>query len=318
MASSEKKAPKIVFMGTPEFAVPSLKALFNAGFCVAAVVTAQDKPKGRNRKKLFPPPVKEAAIDLGLEVLAPASLKEPGFFETLAQIAPDFLAVAAFGRILPPEILALPKLFCLNVHPSLLPLYRGPAPIQHAILNGDAATGVTIMAMDKGVDTGDILLQEQTPIEEGETAAELEERLARMGARLLVQAVNKTLAKEIVPVAQDGSLASFAPLLAKESGRVEWAKPARQIERLVRAMTPWPGAFTFFESRRIKIHTAALWPEKTGAPPGTVLAASNRGLLVATGDGALNCTDLQGEAARKMPAGDFLRGNPIPVGSLLG
>jgi methionyl-tRNA formyltransferase len=318
MAQSEKKAPTIVFMGTPEFAVPSLKALVDAGFLVKAVVTAPDKPKGRNRKKLFPPPVKEAALGLGLEVLAPASLKDPAFFEKLAALAPDFLAVAAFGRILGPQILFLPRLFCLNVHPSLLPLYRGPAPIQHVILNGDAVTGVTIMAMNTGVDTGDILLQEQTPVFKGETAADLETRLARKGADLLVRAVQKALAGELAPIPQDDTKATFAPLLTKESGRVDWSEPARRIECLVLAMNPWPGAFTFFDAKRIKIHEAAVWPENTNAKPGTVLAASNKGLLVATGNGAVNLTSLQGEAARKMPAGEFLRGNPVPVGSTLG
>ncbi|MEW5735417.1 MAG: methionyl-tRNA formyltransferase [Thermodesulfobacteriota bacterium] len=308
---------RVVFFGTPEFAVPSLQALVEAGVDVAAVVTAPDRPKGRGRK-LAAPPVKEAALSLSLPVWQQASVRSGEFIGRVAELAPDFLAVVAYGLILSPELLAVPRHMCVNVHPSLLPRYRGPAPIPWALINGDSVTGVTTMAMDQGMDSGGILLQERDSILDTDTAESMHDRLAGMGARLLVRTLDEIANGCLQAVPQDPAGVTIASRLSKEDGRIEWNRSARDLSCFVRGMFPWPGAFTTADGQRLKLLFASVWPENTSAEPGTVLAGGDRGLLVATREGVLAVTRLQAEGGKPMPAGEYLRGKPIAVGSRLG
>ena len=300
-------------MGTPDFAVRPLEMLLGAGVEVSAVITAPDQKKGRG-KKLAPPPVKEAALRLGLNVLQPVSVRPPEFLEELKRLAPDFLVVVAYGRILPKEVLAAPKYLAVNIHPSLLPKYRGPAPLNWAIVNGDDISGVTVMAMDAGVDTGGIILQEESPVLPEDTAESLGKRLSEEGGRLLVEALNGVYEGSLEPRPQEGE-PCFAPMLKKDDGRIKWNESAAAIERLVRGMHPWPGAFTFLGASRIKVLQASLGPE-TCELPGTVLESPQDTLLLATGSGSIYLTRLQGASGKILPASDFLRGHPVPKGSV--
>ncbi|MBI5844999.1 MAG: methionyl-tRNA formyltransferase [Deltaproteobacteria bacterium] len=300
-------------MGTPDFAVRPLEMLLGAGVDVPAVITAPDRKKGRGRL-LAPPPVKEAALRLGLNVLQPVSVRPPEFLEELKRLAPDFLVVVAYGRILPKEVLAAPKYLAVNIHPSLLPKYRGPAPLNWAIVNGDDISGVTVMAMDAGVDTGGIILQEESPVLPEDTAGSLGKRLSEEGGRLLVEALNGVYEGSLEPRPQEGE-PSFAPMLKKDDGRIKWNESAAAIERLVRGMYPWPGAFTFLGASRIKVLQASLGPE-TCELPGTVLESPQDTLLLATGSGSIYLTRLQGASGKILPASDFLRGHPVPKGSV--
>ena len=309
--------PAVVFMGTPDFAVPSLEALAEAGHPVRLVVTQPDRPRGRGRR-LAPPPVRLAAERLGLPVIQPARLGDPPTIEALAAAGADLFVVVAFGQLLPPAVLDIPPLGAVNVHASLLPRHRGAAPIQWAILQRDAETGVTTMQMDAGLDTGDILLSEATPIGPRETAAALHDRLARMGARLVVATAARLAAGDLVPQPQDDARATCAPRLAKADGRIDWQRPALAIEALVRGFTPWPGAFTFMGDRRLKILAARPARPTADTPPGTVLPAFEGELRVMTGDGALSIEALQGAAGKPLAAADFLRGHPVPPGTRLG
>lgn len=308
---------RVVYMGTPEFAVPPLRALAKDGMDVAAVVTAPDRRQGRGRKTA-PPPVKVEALDLNLPVIQVDSLKTPDILKTIHDLAPDFLAVVAFGYILPPALLAVPRHMSVNVHPSLLPRYQGPAPIQWAVLNGDAETGVTTMAMDPGVDTGGILMQARVPVKPEETSQTLHDRLSLVGAGLLVETLHGVADGRLSPTPQDPARVEFAPRLSKTDGEMDWSRTAGELDCFVRGMNPWPGAFTFYEGNRIKIHRARVSDQKSGAPAGTVLAASRKGLLVATGQGVLNLLTLQAAGGKPLAAGDFLLGKPIVVGDRLG
>lgn len=313
-----KNSPlRIVFMGTPEFAVPSLHALVKAGHHLEAVVTQPDRPKGRGRR-LTPPPVKVAAEGLGLRVWQPGRLDEPAFAANLAAAKADFFAVVAYGQILPPTLLAMPSGGAVNVHASLLPRYRGPAPINWAIINREPQTGVTTMLMDAGLDTGDILMTASTAVAEDDTAATLSARLARMGARLLVTTLARLAAGALTPRPQDPAAATYAPLLTKADGRIDWSRPAEAIEALVRGLNPWPGAFTFCRGQRLKIWRAHLVPQKGQAPAGTVLAGFSDELRVMTGRGAVCIDELQGASGKRLPAAAFLRGHPIAPGTVLG
>jgi len=247
-----KNPLRLIYMGTPDFAVPPLKRLSEDGHRLLAVVTQPDRPRGRGRK-LQPTPVKQAAAALGLPVLQPPSVRESGFIDKIRDLAPDWIIVAAFGQILPRTLLELPVYGCINIHASLLPRYRGPAPIQRAIINGETRTGVTTMLMDAGLDTGDILLKKEVPIYPGTTAGELHDRLAAAGADLLSLTLELWSENRITPVPQNHEEATYAPMLKKSDGHVDWGKRAEQIDCLVRGMTPWPGAFTFLGDRRIKI-----------------------------------------------------------------
>jgi methionyl-tRNA formyltransferase len=305
----------IVFMGTPQFAVPALNALHGAGHRIALVVTQPDKPKGRGRK-VEPPPVKQAAAKLGLPVFQPASLREEPALAQLSGLEADFFVVVAFGQILRSNVLAMPRLGCINVHASLLPRYRGPAPIHWALINGDTATGVTTMLMDKGLDTGDILMTAREPISPEDTTGSLQARLAGLGAGLLLETLEGFETGKVRRTAQDHDQATYAPLLKKNDGRIDWAKPAAAIESFIRGMTPWPGASTFWEGMRLKLFRAEVAPAAAASPPGTVVRVSASELAVATADGVLAILELQGASGSRMPVSDFLRGHRIPLGAM--
>jgi methionyl-tRNA formyltransferase len=301
-------------MGTPDFAVPAFHALHRSPYDLKLVVTQPDRPKGRGRR-LTPPPVKQAAEALGYEVRQPDNIRDPGFMDLLKSIAPDFLVVVAFGRILPAAVLGISSRGAVNVHASLLPRYRGPAPIQWAILRGETRTGVTTMLMDTGVDTGDILLSAATAIGPEDTAATLHDRLAAMGADLLDQTLHGMLNGDVLPCAQSHAQATFAPMLTKEDGRIQWDQPALSIDARIRAMTPWPGAYCFFENKRHKIHRARPIAGVSISPPGTVVPGFPGELRIATGDGVLSILEIQSESGKRLPVGQFLQGNPISQGA---
>lgn len=308
---------RIVFMGTPDFAVPSLEALAAAGHEIALVVTQPDRPQGRGRR-LDAPPVKKAAGALGLPVVQIATIRDASLHRRLEEARADFFVVVAFGHILIPKVLAIPKHGGINVHASLLPKYRGPAPIHWAIINGETVTGVTIMRMDEGLDTGEILLAAPESIRPDDTTGTLHDRLARLGAQLLVQTLDAWAAGTLTPRRQDNAAASYAPLLKKNDGLIDWRKPAARLEAFIRGMTPWPGAFTYLGSKRLKLFRAAVAAEKNGEAPGQVIESGAEGLVVATGEGALCITEIQGASGNRLSVADFLRGNPILPGAMLG
>ena len=306
----------IIFMGTPDFAVPSLHLLSREGYDIALVVTQPDRPKGRGRKRVAPP-VKRKALELNLEVLQPSTLNSKKFTDQIKHIQPDFLVVIAFGHILSEKILQLPKFGAINIHASLLPEYRGPAPIQWAIINGDSQTGITTMFMDKGMDTGNVLLTKKEPILPEDTAATLHDRLANTGADLLIKTLKDYAAHKLIPIAQDHSKATYAPLLKKQDGHINWQKSAEELEPFIRGMTPWPGAFTFHNETRLKILKAAPIPERVAEAAGTILKAFPDELRVATGKGALSILEIQGPSGKRLGVADFLRGYKLPPGSTL-
>ena len=314
---------RIIFMGTAELACASLELLARSPeFQILAVVTQPDRPKGR-ALQLQSSAVKVLARRLQLPVLQPERARDPIFIESLRALAPDLIVVAAYGQLLPPAILDLPRHGCLNVHTSLLPKYRGAGPIQWAILNGDSETGVTIMKMDAGLDTGDILWQERTPIEPGDTAETLHHRLACIGAELLIRTIPEFVSGKIIPKKQLEAGASHARKISKEDGRIDWSKPARQIRNQIRAFTPWPGAFTFEpqEARQtlLKIWEASVEVENnSSAEPGTILSAGPEGILVRCGEESLRVIVLQREGGKKLSARDFLSGRPLGPGLKLG
>jgi methionyl-tRNA formyltransferase len=307
-------------MGTPELACASLKALIEAKEVeVAAVVTQPDRPKGRDLK-LQASPVKEMALRFGLPVMQPERARNEAFIEDLRHLKPELIAVAAYGQILPKNLLELPRYGCINVHTSLLPRYRGAAPIQWAILNGDAETGVTIMKMDVGLDTGDILTQERTPIRDDDNSETLHDRLAQMGAGLLVRTIPDYVAGKLVPRPQPAEGAVYAPKLKKEDGLIDWKQPARTIWNRIRGLSPWPGASTILPgagSRRLlKVWEVGV-SEGSGAP-GQVLKADKNGILVACGVGALSIRKLQLEGGRRLSVQEFLAGHEFIAGAALG
>ena len=308
---------RIVFMGTPEFAVPSLKALVEAGYEICGVFTQPDKPKNRGMK-LQAGPVKEYALSVGLPVFQPLKMRDGEALAILQGLKPDLIAVAAYGKILPVDILELPPLGCVNVHSSLLPKYRGAAPINWAILNGEDETGVTIQRMAEGIDTGDILAQAGTPIGINENAAQLLVRLAQMGAELLVKTVRKLEDGSAKATPQDESCASHAPMLSKELSTMNWRKTARQLHDQVRGLYPWPSAVAALDGIRCKIIRTSLLEEESNQQPGTVLQADKKGLRIACGDGrVLEVLELQPDGKKVMPAAAFLLGHPIQTGAVI-
>jgi len=305
---------RIIFMGTPELAGVCLEALLREpAVSVVAVVTQPDRPKGRELK-LQPSPVKRIAARAGLPVLQPEKAREENFLAELRRLQPDLIAVAAFGQILPKSILELPRFGCLNVHTSLLPKYRGAAPIQRAILNDEPETGVTIMKMDVGLDTGDILTQRATPILPDDNAETLHDRLAGIGAELLVRTIPDYVAGNITPRPQQAELATHAPKIRKEDGRVDWCLPARTIWNRIRAFTPWPGAFTHLPTppRLLKIWQAEVVSQN--GPAGEILNADKTGVVVGCGQDALRILTLQREGGRQMSAQEFLAGHALKPG----
>jgi methionyl-tRNA formyltransferase len=311
-----KKKAKIIFMGTPEFAVPALKALYKSNQNVVLVVTQPDRPKGRGRK-IIPPPVKEVAINLGCEVDQPASVRTVEFANRIATHEPDIIVVIAFGHIIPKNILELPKIAAINIHASLLPKYRGPAPIQWAIINGETKTGVTTMLMDEGLDTGDILLSSKIKIFSDDTSDTLHDRLANLSADVLIQTIERIETGDITPISQDHAQATYAPLLKKNDGRMNWEMPAPTLEAFVRGMTPWPGAFTFHGKKRLKIFKAMPIIIDTVEPPGTVIKRFPDELCVAAGKGALSVIEIQGESGKRLLIKEFLQGYKIAPGTIL-
>ncbi|MBU0544679.1 MAG: methionyl-tRNA formyltransferase [Proteobacteria bacterium] len=312
-----KPEQRIIFMGTPDFAVPSLKALYNSGYEVALVVTQPDRPKGRGQKVLFSP-VKEAALELGYDILQPLSVRTQEFHEKAASLSPDIFVVIAFGHILPKTVLSIPKKGAINLHASLLPKYRGPAPIQWAIINMEKETGVTAMMMNEGLDTGDILLSAKTGIFPKETSASLHDRLSRIAADLLIQTLSGICTKSIKPVSQDNSLSTYAPLLMKKDGLIDWSKPADQVEAFIRGMTPWPGAFTFIGRKRIKIFASDVVCNDSKGDPGTVTGETRDRLCIATGKYFLSIKEIQEESGKRLSIKDYLRGTNIHPGTILG
>lgn len=311
----------IIFMGTAELACASLRALLHRpDFHVTAVVTQPDRPKGRDLK-LQPSPVKELAQRAGLSVRQPVRARDPGFIDELRALAPDLIIVVAYGQILPPAILDLPRFGCLNVHASLLPRHRGAAPIQWAILEGDCETGVTLMKMDAGLDTGDMLMSAATPITDADNAQTLHDRLAELGAGLLVRTIPDYVAGRITPTPQPAAGATYARKITKEDGLFDWSQPARTLWNRLRAFTPWPGMFTFLPAtpnpKLLKIWATQIEPHPAPTP-GIVLAADKTGVTIGCGTDALRVTSLQLEGGRRLGAAEFLAGHPLPVGTVLG
>ena len=308
---------KIVFMGTPDFAKESLEAVYNAGHEVLAVVTNPDRPKGRGMK-LVASPVKEFAIEKNLKIYQPEKVrKNVEFIEEIKKLEPDVICVVAYGKILPQEILEIPKLGCINVHGSLLPKYRGAAPIQWAVLNGDKTTGVTTMYMDVGMDTGDMILKEETEIGENETTGELWDRLAQIGAKLLVKTLEQ-VENGTAPRIPQGTDFTIAPMLDKEMSKIDWDnKTAREIKNLVRGLNSIMGTYSYLDGKKIKFWKVDALPnDNSNAENGAVIKVDSKdGLYIKAKDGIIKVLEIQGENAKRMSVQDFLRGNKIEIGS---
>lgn len=318
---------RIVFMGTPDFAVEALEALCAAGQKVVLAVTQPDRQKGRGRK-VIQTPVKICAEKWGVPVFQPARVREADAIEKIRSFSPDLIVVAAFGQILPRELLDIPRLGCVNIHASLLPRLRGAAPIQWAVIEGDQESGVTLMQMNEGLDTGDILFQESVTIGSEETGESLYEKLAKLGGEMIVRYLPAIEAGEINPVRQDNEMSSYAPMLKKEMGEVDWAKPAEVIARNVRGLLPWPGAYTLLNGHVLKIWSAKTCAGPDSVPsglkpaaeavPGEVLGSDKRAMYVRTGEGVLQILEVQAEGKKRMTSDAFLRGTKVPEGTVLG
>ena len=306
---------RIVFFGTPTFALPTLQTLFERPDEVVAVVTQPDREKGRGRRVVFSP-VKELALRHHLTLLQPERVKEELFQEALIGLHPDLVVVVAFGQILPKSILNIPKYGAINVHASLLPKYRGAAPIAWAILNGEKVTGITTMVMDEGMDTGDILLQVETTIENEEMCGTLHDRLASLGAQLLKETLEKMKVGNIHPIPQNHSKATYAPPLKKEDGHIDWRKGANEINRQVRAFNPWPGAFTKLGNQWLKIYKGEIRERPLTGKAGAVVWVGSDFIEVETGKDSFRIKEVQLEGRRRMTIRDFLSGHPLPVGTV--
>lgn len=304
---------KIVYMGTPEFSVGPLEALLAAGHTVTAAVTQPDRPKGRGGKVQITP-VKACAQKHGIPVFTPSRIREKEAVETLKGFEADVYVVAAFGQILSQEILDLPRYGCLNIHASLLPKYRGAAPIEWAILNGETETGVTIMQMDAGVDTGDMLLKEAVPIGDSETDESLYERLSGLGSRLIAEALLRLEEGSLTPEKQDGAQSCYAKMLTKDMGKIDWSRPASCLDRQVRGLYSWPGAFTGYGGKILKIRAAQADPEAPDGEPGTVSRVTKDAIWVNAGEGKLILKEVQLEGKKRMAVKDFLLGCKIGKG----
>ena len=308
--------PKIVFMGTPEFAVPSLEILIMHDYPIAGIVTQPDRPRGRGRIPAMPP-VKVVAEKYHLPVSQPQRMKDREVIDHFRSLSPDLIVVAAFGQILPRQILEIPKMGCINVHPSLLPKFRGAAPLNWTIISGEVETGVTIMLMDEGLDTGDILTREETVIDPEETFGELHDRLANMGAALLLKTVEMITSGTVTRTSQDDSLATYAPRLKKEDGLIRWNADVRQIVNLIRGLSPVPCAYTSYKGKMLKIFSAKAEEVSVTETPGKVGSETQAGLPITAKNGYVYLTDIQLENKKRMPVHDFLRGFRIPPGDVL-
>jgi len=310
----DPKAIRTVFMGTPEFALATLEGLLDFGLNLVGVYTQPDRPSGRG-KKLTPPPVKVLAESRGLPVFQPQKLRAPEVVAELQALAPDLVVVVAYGQILPKSVLDIPRYGCINVHASLLPAYRGAAPINKAIVDGRAETGITTMLMDVGLDTGDMLVKKATSIAPRETAGELHDRLASLGREAMEETLRQLCAGTLRPQKQDDALSCYAPMLKKEDGRIDWGRSAAEIHNQVRGLDPWPGAYTHLDGEVLKV--AATTPEAGEGAPGTVIAAGPDGVRVACGSGVLNVGALQLPGKKRLPAAEFLRGRTLLPGTRL-
>ncbi len=312
---------KVVFMGTPDFSVGALEAIIAAGHQVTAVVTQPDKPKGRG-KEIQVTPVKACALSHGIPVFQPVRVKEPEAVEVLRGYEADIFVVAAFGQILSEEILSMPFYGCVNIHASLLPKYRGAGPIQWAIINGEKTTGVTIMQMDKGIDTGDMLLKREVEIDSGETGDSLHDKLAAAGAKLIVEALEKLERGELTPMKQPEDGASYAKMLKKSMGKIVWGQSAQRLDCLIRGLLSWPGAYTIFRGKTLKIWeeeaVGELQADLSDAEQGTVVCVEKEAFYVKTGEGVLKILAVQPEGKRRMQVKEFLLGYPVEVGEKLG
>ena len=306
----------IVFMGTPDFAVPSLEAIIAAGHKVSAVFTQSDKPKGRGMK-LTPPPVKELALSVGIPVFQPESLKKE--VETVAPqiraMSPDCIVVVAYGKLLPPEILKIPRLGCVNVHGSLLPKYRGAAPIQWTVINGDEYGGVTTMLMAEGMDTGDMLLRKAVKVGENETAAEYYDRLSLVGAELLVETLKRLEAGNITPEPQNNDEATLAPMLNKEMSPTDFSRSAKEVCAHINGLSDWPCATAVLDGKKLKLYRAEVAERSSKGRAGEI--TDEKKFTVSCGEGSVNILEIQAEGSRRMPSSDYLRGHPIKKGAVL-
>jgi methionyl-tRNA formyltransferase len=310
--------PKIIFMGTPDFAVPSLRALVKEGHEVLSVVTQPDRPKGRGRK-LFLSPVKRVAQEYGIKILQPEKASDGQFCDTIRSLEPDLLIVVAFGQILKNNLLMIPRWGALNIHASLLPKYRGAAPIHWAILNNETKTGLTAMRMDEGLDTGPVLLQEEVAIIEHETAGSLHDRLAGMSGNFIIKTLKGLAENRLKEMHQDPNEATYATKIDRGMSLIKWDRPANAISGLIRALDPWPGAFTTLEGKEIKLFSSRVTgKEASDELPGRVAGQSESSLLVETGKGVLEIRELQIPGKKRLPACDFLRGFALERGTMLG
>lgn len=309
---------KIVYMGTPDFAVPPLSALAKAGYEISAVVTQPDKPKGRG-KTLMPTPVKEEAMKYDIPVYQPTKVRDPEFIEILKELAPDMIVVAAFGQIIPKEILDMPQYGCLNIHASLLPKYRGAAPIQQAVIDGEKESGVTIMQMGTGLDTGDMISQEVVPLAADETGGSLFDKLAEAGAELLIRTIPEIVEGRAVYTKQpEESPTPYAAMITKKMGLMDFSRSAKELERLVRGLNPWPSAYTFLNGKTLKVWKCAVEENNSGKDlPGTITAVDKSGIHVACQNGTLILKEVQLEGKKRMETDAFLRGYQVTEGTML-
>lgn len=307
---------KIVFMGTPDFAIPSLEKLYNKGYDIELVVTQKDRPRGRGKKTQFPP-VKEYSLDLGLSIHQPDNINSLETIDLIRKIKPDFIVVVAFGQLLRKDLLQLPRFGCINLHASLLPKYRGAAPINWAIINGEVETGVTIMEMAEGLDSGDIFSTESLRISDEDEYVSIHNKLAKVGADLLVNTMEKIVKNELIKKPQDHSISTYAPMIYKETGKISWNQTGREIFNLTRGLKPWPGTYTRYKDDILKIHEIDIIPRANQDNIGMITKVSKEGIFVNAKDSQVVIKVLQFPNKRKMKVSDYLAGNNIDVGIVL-
>ena len=308
---------KIVFMGTPEFAVPCLQKIIDEGHEVLAVVTQPDKPKGRG-KKLAMPPVKELALKYNIDVYQPVKAREDSFVEKLKEINPELIVVVAFGQILPKSILDIPKFGCVNVHASLLPKYRGAAPLNWVIINGEEKTGVTTMYMDVGLDTGDMILKSEIPLDDEITAGELHDKMMVQGAEVLKDTIDLISKGEAPREKQNDEETCYSPIMDKSLGNIDWSKSATDIHNLIRGVNPWPSAYTTYDKQTMKIWKTKVLDKLSEKTPGTILSVDKNGIEVITGDKVLQISEIQMSGKKRMIVSEYIKGNDISTGIVLG
>jgi methionyl-tRNA formyltransferase len=307
----------IVFMGTPEFALPTLEKIQNSSCCILSVITQPDRPKGRGQKQVDSP-IKKFALENNLPVLQPETVNTQEFIESLLKNRPDYIIVVAFGQILSEALLKVPKQFCINLHSSLLPKYRGAAPINRAILNGETRSGVTTMIMDKGMDTGDILLVDEIPIEQNDDAQSLHDKLSEQGGELILETLYRLQKNDLLPTSQNSDLASYAPKLKKEESLIDWKMDAENIFNKIRGLSPWPGTHTLYNGKRLAILKGKIVPGEPSDRPGHVERITDTGIEVGTGKNRLKITELKPEGKKAMPVKSFLSGYKINRDDIFG